>query len=97
MNFRWGKRFGLVRASLSAPSRTIIILLGFVLLGCIGTCETYFGQIDTCKAYSGQIGGKHLITTHSQVDVHRSIFSSVKKLIQFNGEGGGQNINGYYK
>ena len=45
-------------------------------------------RIDTCKTCFGQIGGKHLITTHSQVDGHRSIFSNVKKLIQFNGEGG---------
>ena len=45
-------------------------------------------RIDTCKTCFGQIGGKHLITPHSQVDGHRSIFSNVKKLIQFNGEGG---------
>ena len=46
-------------------------------------------HVDTGETYSGQIGGKHLITPHSQVDGHRSIFSSVKKLIQFNVEGGG--------
>ena len=92
MNFRWGKRFGLVRASLYGPSRTIIILLGFVL-----TWEAYWYMRDLFWTDWGKTFN-YPSQSSQWTPVHIFKCKKVNSIQRRRGGGGGeQNIDGYYK
>ena len=80
MNFRWGKRFGLVRLSgrtVRAPSSDYSPLLGVL------------DRLIHAR-HIGQIGGKHLITLHTGRSMDSSPYFQVEKqLIQFILKGAG--------
>ena len=80
MNFRWGKRFGLVRLSgrtVRAPSSDYSPLLGVL------------DRLIHAR-HVGQIGGKHLITLHTGRSMDSSPYFQVEKqLIQFILKGAG--------